>query len=156
MVFPDKSNTWVLVANAAFARVYRGPHHGVALTLIENFEHLASRQKDKNLVSGSLGRYKAKDVAGGAYAPRSDPKKNEFDQFARDIAEHLNKAHLANEFQELILIAPGHMQALIKNHCDKNLSHRIVKAVDKDYIQYNEAELNEVVTQLLKKVLPES
>jgi hypothetical protein len=54
------------------------------------------------------------------------------------------------------MIAPGHIQALIKNHGDKNLSRKIIKALDKDYIQYNENQLGEVLIKLFKKELPDS
>lgn len=138
--------TWIVIANASSAKIYtklKGDHQ---LSLIKEFEHPDSRKKASELMSDGVGRYKARDSATGTYSPRTEPKLVEAEHFAKQLADVLEHARKTNDFKSLILVAPSHFQALIKNHISDQLSSQIQETISKDYHDASLKELQDLFT----------
>ena len=95
-------NIWVLVANASEATLYetkslyKGP-----LTIVKQFSHNESRQKDEDLISDRFGNYHEKNSPGSAFE-RINPKKVESEKFAISLTESLKKGHAQHHYEKLI------------------------------------------------------
>lgn len=135
------SNTWILIANASEAHLYTSPKAKLLngsnkLSLVGNFAHPDSRKKATELVSDRFGH-----TLHGTYVESSEPQKVEADHFAQELAEKLEHGRVTNKFDELVIIAPGHFQSLLKHHASHRLSQMIERTVDRDYTHYPQREL---------------
>src|SRR5262249_37110282 len=102
-----KRETWLLVADAAEARLLRLDAAEGGLEVVEELQHVESRTKAGELLSDRQGRTFDSSHVGGRHAmePRTDPKAIERQRFARQLATALGRAAEAQRFQELVLVA---------------------------------------------------
>lgn len=136
---------WIIVANSSMARIF-SMNTAHKLILIKELNHPESRKKDSELMSGSLGRYKVRGGAGGGnFSSRTDPKKNEVDHLAKQLAELLEHGRTTNNFDHIILITPPAFQGLLNKHFNPHLLAKISKVIPKDYPNLNERELLDVL-----------
>ena len=113
--------SWILGANATEARFYMTPKakllNGEAtLKLVKEYKHPEGRQKSGDLVSDKPGNYKNPRVGHGTFAEPTDPKEHELDVFAKQLADELEAARIANHYQDLIIITPSHFDGLLNKH----------------------------------------
>ncbi len=132
---------WILVANASEARFYSSPKakllNGDAhLSEVTTCGHPESRMKGEELVSDRPGHN-----GHGTFVEPLEPKKIEADLFAKQLASTLETGRVANKFDEIILVAPGHFQNLLKQHSNQQLHNMINVAIDKDYTKVAAHEL---------------
>lgn len=137
--------TWILVANSTTARIY-SLNKINKLNLVTELNHPDGRKKDTELVSGELGRYKARSgAASGNFSSKSEPKKVEADNFAKEIAEVLDHGRRVNDFDSVVLISPPNFHGLLNKHLDTHLQQKISRVISKNYHAANEEELIEIV-----------
>jgi protein required for attachment to host cells len=126
-----EKRTWILVADASRARLFRGDRGKYAM--IEEFEHPESRASVRELVSDANGR-----KPGGGYghrpgvAPHTDPKDVEADKFAHLLAIHLEKGLHAQAYEALVLVAPPRFLGELKGQLTDQVQKRLTKSIQKD------------------------
>jgi protein required for attachment to host cells len=124
---------WVVTANAIACHIYHYDTHPAKLTLIKEMTHPENRLKKEDfLTSDKPGHYKSSASNRGAYAPRTDPKEVEFDNFARQIAKELDHGRVTNAYEKLIIISPSHMDGMILHHVDKHVKDMVMHNIQKD------------------------
>lgn len=130
---------WILVANSSTARILsnHGPKKG--LKQVAELDHPQSREKRLDLTSDRPGRVDNKGH--GSFVQQTDPKKNEADHFALEVAKHLEQGRVNNEFERLILIASNPFMGLLKNRLDTHVMDRVSETIEKDYTKANDKEL---------------
>jgi protein required for attachment to host cells len=135
------ANTWILVANAAQARLYanQGPNKGVEL--VGEYAHPASREKGSDLVSDRPGHNQGHGNGHGAYIPHTDPKQNAADHFARHLAGMLEEARTKDKYDRLILAASPSFHGLLRQHLTSGVSKMVTGSIDKDYTSSEAREL---------------
>ena len=139
--------TWILVANSAEANLYSSENlrtHDAKLVC--EFKHPDSRKKITDLVSDHLGHFKTDSGAHGAFT-KGDPKDNEAEHFALELAHELKAGHDQGKFKKLIVVAPGHFYAHISKHMHNNITD--ITHIVKDYTKYNLSKLNESLKEQL-------
>ena len=84
---------WVVVANAARARVLEVTGEAGVYTHRADLVHPESRQKGMALGTDRPGHVVSlgHNTGSSAYQPRTDPREREHDQFARELAATLNE-----------------------------------------------------------------
>jgi protein required for attachment to host cells len=135
------TTTWILVANAAAAKLYSndGPKKG--LRKIREFNHPASREKGSELVSDRPGHYQSHGNGHGAYVSGHTPKEVEAEHFALELCKELDHARTTNAYQRLILVsAPGFL-GLIKGHLSHHVKQLVSEMLEKDYTKIDEKAL---------------
>lgn len=135
------STTWILVANAARARLYENTGIGKGLKLLSEFLHPESRMKGSDLVSDRAGYVPG---VGNGHASRqqaTDPKQNEAEHFALEIARSLEHGRGQNKYGRLILVAGSPFLGILKARLSDQVSTLTTETVDKDYTSLNEREL---------------
>lgn len=132
---------WVVVTNSNFCRIYNYSKNPVQISLLKTIEHPESRLKDTDLISDRSGHYKTMSSTRGSYEQRTDPKKNEIDQFAHDIANELETARNNNACDQIIIIASPQMSGLLFQHFNKHLKKLIRNNIQKELLYTNQDEL---------------
>ena len=111
---------WLVVANAARARILVETGHPPAYVERVDLVHSASRQKGIALGSDRSGHTLGSGPAGAAYASRTDPRERERDRFAREIAALLNQGVTSGECHGLVLAASNPFLGHLKSHLGPN------------------------------------
>jgi len=139
------STTWILIANAAQAKLYAnlGPNKGVEL--VNEYVHPESREKGSELVSDRSGHNQGHGNGRGSYVPQTGPKQNAAEHFARDLAGMLDEGRSHGRYERLILAASSPFIGLLKQHLPLGVSKLITASVDRDYTGASERELPQLL-----------
>jgi protein required for attachment to host cells len=133
---------WLINANTNQCRIYDYQKKPAQITLIKELSNPAARLKASvDLTSDKPGHYQGMGSVRGAYSPHTDPKENEIDHFARDVARELDHGRNTNLYKEIILIAPPHMIGLLNLHTDKHVKELVIDSIHNDLIYMKDHEL---------------
>ncbi|MDA8383645.1 MAG: host attachment protein [Betaproteobacteria bacterium] len=134
--------TWILTANASTARLYSnlGPNKG--LQLVREFDHPESREKALNLVSDRPGHNQGHGNGHGSYVPATDPKSNEADRFAQELARELEQGRATNGYDRLILLASTPFIGMLNARLTERVRALVTERIEKDYTRATEKELS--------------
>jgi protein required for attachment to host cells len=127
-------NVWILVCDAAKARLFETRKGDPAWHAVELVTHEESRSKASELVSDHSGNRSSEggSVHHNALAPSSSPKDVEKDRFAHSLATTLDRALRAARFRKWVLVAPPHFVGLMKKELTSELEKHLMATVDKD------------------------
>lgn len=146
--------TWILVANAARARVLErraGDH-----TLLELADFVCP---PKNLImeatggdlTGAAGKGHGRTGhAGTQFEPQIEVKDKARALFARQLADYLNQGVTEQACQALVLIASSPMLGDLKPLLSSAAANVLERAVASDLTRYQHAELKERVERALQ------
>lgn len=95
---------WLVIANAARARVFERDEENGAMREIADPVHPASREKEATLGRHPPGRV-LKGAMSTAFEPRTEPRAREQSRFARELAQMIESAALARRMPGLVLMA---------------------------------------------------
>ncbi|WP_414653751.1 host attachment protein [Hyphomicrobium sp.] len=118
--------TWILVADAGRARVLEQLGRHTDLSLVEGFDLSHPIAKTSEIVRGGLPRT-FDSVGQGRHAiePRSDPRRLEKKEFAKDLAAKLHAACEKGAFDKLILIVPAQMMGDLRRALADDVKCRV-------------------------------
>ena len=131
------NTTWILVANAARARLFENTGIGKGLNLLSEFDHPQSRLKSADLVTDRAGFMQSTGNGQGAYQPSTDPKQNEATHFAHEIAQNLEHGRGQNKYERLILVAGAPFLGKLKSHLSHQTLALTSDTLEKDYTTSN-------------------
>jgi protein required for attachment to host cells len=106
---------------------------------VSEFNHPQSREKRMDLTSDRPGRVDGKGH--GAFVQQTDPKKNEADHFALEVARSLERGRVNNDYARLILVASNPFMGLLKNRLDSHVMEMVSETIEKDYTKSNDRDL---------------
>ena len=139
------SSSWVIVADGSRARIFEVGSSS-KLHEIETLAHPESRQHEQELTSDLPGR--AYDSSGeGRHAMGStvEPKQHEVETFAKQIADHLDKARTDNRLGKLVVIAAPGMLGELRKAFSAELSKLVLGEIDKDLTQHSVEDIQQHV-----------
>ena len=134
---------WVLAADNSRARIFQTTRRTVLEKEIESIVHPASRQQSQELYTDRPGRtvHPTSGDQRKAYAPSTDPKKYEVQQFAKALVEKINKAAMENKYEKIYIIAPPSFLGMLRAGMDNHTRERIKGEVDKNVTQLKMEEI---------------
>ena len=134
---------WVVVANAARARVLEVTGEAGVYTHRADLVHPESRQKGMALGTDRPGHVVSlgHNTGSSAYQPRTDPREREHDQFARELAATLNEGVAAGDCAGLVLVASNPFLGHLKSHLREQANKRLLRTVASDYTTLQDDEL---------------
>jgi protein required for attachment to host cells len=141
--------TFVLVADASRARLFRRDVGTGRLDLVEELEHPLSRARNRDLMADKPGRA---FTSGGMSSARSgieyrtDPQQVEAEKFARELGDKLAASFDAHAFDALVIAAPPKFLGLLRHALATHTDHvgrAVTDWVEKDYTNLDERELGE-------------
>lgn len=135
---------WVVVANAARARVLAETGETGRYEHRADLVHPGSRQKGVDLGDDRPGQLEGGGRGvGGSFQPRTDPREHEREQFAREVAALLNEGIAAGQCAGLVLVASDPFLGHLKAHLGAQANKLLLRTVASDYTALNERELAE-------------
>lgn len=138
----NTATTWILVGNASQAKLYESHNIGRELRLLESFHHPESRNKGLDLVTDRDGSYQSNNGQGhGAFVASTEPKQVEIERFTKELADKLESARVANQYDRLVLIMPPHCHGMLNKACNNLVLDKVIHHIDKDYTQLKDQEL---------------
>jgi protein required for attachment to host cells len=109
-----KKETWLLVANSSLARIFKIENRN-SLVELKVLEHPESRLHNRDLVSDKDGRgFESMGPTRHAIEPPTSPKHQEFETFAKELANYLEEARVKGEFDRLYLAASPTFLGLLR------------------------------------------
>ncbi len=141
--------TWILVADSTRARIFTADTPSSELQEIEGLTHNEGRLHDRELTTDLPGRIKSSDGSGHALEQPTDPKKHEADNFAHQLAQHLETAHNANQFKRLLIVANPTFLGLLRNCLSEQIKKQICFELDKNFTLESPAEIRKHLPEFL-------
>lgn len=128
--------TWILVADAARARLFcvdrpRGP-----LEELADFANPAERLPEHELGADDPGRVRGPGGTQHAYGRDEGLRMQEERRFAQDLAKHLRAAREQGRFRRLYLVAAPQMLGILREVLDEHTSALVVASFDKDLVRH--------------------
>lgn len=128
-----RRETWVLVTDAADARLFRADRSDGRLELLREERNERGRAKGRDLLADRPGRTFDSSGLGGRHAmePDTDPRRVERHRFALHLAAELDTAASAGKYDALVIVAPpamiGELRGALSSHVTERLEHEIAK-----------------------------
>ena len=134
---------WLVVANAARARVLEETAKTGAYRHRTDMVHVQSRQKGCELESDRAGHVLGgtHTPGGAAYEPRTDVREREHRRFAQQLAAVLDAGVASGECAGLVLVASNPFLGQLKAHLGEQSRRAILRTVPSDYTSLREDEL---------------
>ncbi|MGE3850526.1 MAG: host attachment protein [Planctomycetota bacterium] len=144
-------NQWIVVADAARARVLGRDDNG--LTLLHEYEHPESRLHTVDL---DTGEGSAVTSGGPGHQPhmvgvgsRVPAHEQEAQRFAHELVRMLEDAHNRGQFGNVVLVAPAHFLGQIRKMLAPTVGRCVSTSFDKDLTRLHLPELLKHVDMLL-------
>ena len=139
-----------VIADGGHARFVK-PAADNALHTVEALDAVTAHQRSRDLGSDRPGRtHESATTARHALAPRHDPHELEKSRFARLVAEKVNETCAAGGFTELILVAPPHILAEMRDALDSAAAALVVDTLGKDLVKVPDHELYPHLSQWVR------
>ncbi len=134
---------WLVVANAAKARVLEESAKPGAYAHLADLVHPQSRQKGTELSSDRPGHVNSlgQRSGGTSYPSRTDVREREHDRFAHEVAAAVNDGVAAGQCAGLVLVASNPFLGQVKAHLSEQAHKVLLRCVASDYTALRDAEL---------------
>lgn len=141
-------STWILIANGSEARLFETESYPKSLSLLQEFQHAESREKNSELASDKAGHYQGDASSGsgftqGSFNEATDPKEYEMERFAAELAEFLDSGRKTNKFAHLMIASSPKFHGLLNKKLNSPLEKMVDKHINKDFTSLRETELLE-------------
>jgi protein required for attachment to host cells len=134
--------TWILIADAAHARVLETRGIGKSLIAVPDFEMSADLPRSHDLGTDRPARtHESVGKTRHAIEPRNDPHRQLKHEFAARVAERLDAAAAARSFDRLLIAAPPAMLGDLRQALHKQTQDRIAAEVPKDLVRTADRDL---------------
>src|SRR4030081_955630 len=133
--------TWILLADAASARLYVSSERPGDWTLLRQLEHAESRMRPSELLSDKPGRVKQSTGSRAALEPPTPRKKVEAERFARELAEVLDEGVVSAACERLVLVAPPAFLGVLRDKLPRRVAERVSDVIEKDYLHLDQPTL---------------
>lgn len=145
------AETWVLVADAARARLLRADRAERRFHLLREETHDAGRAKAGEIMADRPGRSLDSSRTGARHAmePDTDPRRVEQHRFAALIARALAAAEASGRFDELVLVAEPRMLGELRQALPERVAARVSREIGKDLAGLDAPELEGRLAGLL-------
>ena len=139
------ARTWILVADATYARIFEINEDSRRWELVQEFQHLESREQGQDLIGNRPNKAQHLMEMAGKKDNPVERKLQEATRFAQELVAHLDKQIATNSFDQLVLVAPPKMLGALREKLSNQLKRLVVAEVDKDYSHMPPAEMEERV-----------
>lgn len=124
---------WIVVTNAALARIFSRKSAIEPLVPVATLTHAQSRLRAGALAADRAGRQAADNSHGvNQFESRSDPHRKEHQRFAREIAQQLDEALAAGKFGSLLIFSSNPFIGELRAQLSHAVSERVQTLLDRD------------------------
>ena len=146
------SDFWVVVADATKARFFRGSSPNTPLEEFHDLVNEEGRGDEHDLVTDKEGRFH--DDQGGTRkgSPRSSTepsaKEHSVDEFAKSIADFLDRKSSQNAFEHLSILAEPKVLGRLRKTVASHTREKILEEVTKNLTKADEETIREHLERL--------
>ncbi len=139
---PKTKRTWVMVADAARARLFMSDGQDVQPIDGATFDNPAAHGFSRDLRSDKPGRT-IESVGGAHHAqePKHDPHREAKAAFARRVADYVEQGARDGKFDNLVMVAPPQMLGDLRGALGHHAAARLAGTAPKDLMKVPTAEL---------------
>ncbi|MCC2111251.1 MAG: host attachment protein [Hyphomicrobiales bacterium] len=125
--------TWVVIADGARARIYRNDGPGKGLEAMPDLSMTGDRRKEREIMADKPGRsFDSHGQGRHSMEPTTDPREILERQFLGELAETLQSAASAGEFDRLVLAAAPRALGELREMMPRAVADRISAEIAKD------------------------
>jgi protein required for attachment to host cells len=136
------SKTWILVADAARARLFEMPKKGANMTEIACFTHPNGRSPGQHPDHGRLTRtQESANSARHAIEPHTSLRDKHAMQFADLLRDTIVRGRIENQYEHLVLMAPPRFLGVLHDRLDDKTLKCVVGEVGNDLLALSPTEL---------------
>ena len=141
---------WILIADAARAKLYSTKGYRHPLQLVRQVEHPEGRAKPQELVTDDAGKYSRTGRTGmpSTWATSNPPDVVEEQRFAHQLAEILETGLAKREYDSAAIVAPAKMLGFLRLAASPQVHKHLAKTIAKDLTIVKERELPEQLASL--------
>ncbi len=145
------ATTWVLVADAARARLFRAHDEQFeSMQHLKTWNHAEGRLHEGDLVTGSEGaKHGGKDDSQRSTGPQVSATDHEEDVFAKALAEQMRDGRVSHDYDQLVLVAAPRFLGKLRETLDEPTRKVVSHSLDKDYSKHPAEEISELVKKAL-------
>jgi protein required for attachment to host cells len=136
---------WLVVANAARARVLEETNRAGRYTHVADLVHPESRLKGEQLAGDRPGHVhvegKGYGLGSTSYTPRTDPREHEHDRFAREVAHAVNDGVMHGRCAGVTLVASDPFLGDLRSHLNAQSRKAVLRILSSDYTALRDDEL---------------
>lgn len=148
-----KTEIWVLLADAARARLVRHPEHAgnMEQAPVETiFEVSAEHRPLRDIMADAPGRsFASIGARRSAMEYHADPVRDETRRFALSLLSDLEARRGAGDFDQLVICAPPRMLGLLRELMPTGLASVVRAQVAKDFTKLPALKLREQLRRLI-------
>lgn len=145
--------TWFVLTDGSRARFVTRDAEEPGYHIVAEYDSAAARVPTREIMSDRPGRVQESGSSGHhAVDARHDAHRERKDSFARDVADHLNKAAAAGAVDALVLYAPPRTLAVLRTALDGAARGKVKAEVDKDLTKAPLADLPRHFAELTKPI----
>lgn len=142
----------IVVADSTRARIFTVDSARSPLNEIETMAHPEGRIHEQNMVSDLPGKDSGKGGGGDhAYQEKIEPRKQEMIEFAKRIANYLDRKRKANQLKKLVIIAAPAFLGELRTHLSTETSEKIVFELDKNLAHHGEEDIRKHLSKFLSQ-----
>jgi len=135
------SKLWIVVADQSKARFFTTASPRGALLEVGALEHAVARERARTLTSDRPGRsFDSAGIGRHAMSTSVEPREQETIRFAKQVAEHLSKAHHEGRCNQLLLVAGPDFLGRLREQFKTTPEIRITE-IEKNLGQYTPQEI---------------
>jgi protein required for attachment to host cells len=124
------TKTWILIADAAQARLFEASGNGEHWTQLESFDNPEGRAQSRAFHSEASGGLQTDE--GTYFRSAMEPlsiKKVESQRFARELSQRLDRGN----FARLIIVAPPEFLGMLRKELSSGVKAKLLDSIAKDY-----------------------
>lgn len=124
--------TWILVADAAKARIFQQSSPKDPADELHTLVHPAARVRNSALTSDSPGAQGNGGSGTHGMEEKVSPREAEDQRFAREIIDQVRQALNENRIRQFYMAAPPHFLGLLRGAMDNRVSKALAGDLDKN------------------------
>jgi protein required for attachment to host cells len=144
------SETWILVAQRAQAKIYEHSKKKDELKLLHEVDHPEGRLQNKDIDADRPARNRSAGSGKfSVYAREQEAKEHVSEVFAKKLTEMLDKSQTQNKFANLILVAEPHFLGLLRQNLKPPVAAKVCQTVNKDVAHFSDHELKQKLHEIV-------
>ncbi|MDT8450810.1 MAG: host attachment protein [Wenzhouxiangellaceae bacterium] len=142
------TDIWVLAADSTEARLFTREKSRSRLVEQQDWLHPESRLPGRDLEQDRQGKTFASHGYGQSdMQKRTEPKKREAADFARELTDFLNAARARGEFEALQIVAEPTFLGLLRERLDEHTREMVARAVARNLTRRSPETIAEALDQ---------
>jgi len=143
---------WIVIGDAAQARILARRAAKSSLTRIDTLSHAQSRAHEGDLRTGGKGEVHDQNGAGLHQSdPQTTTAEKHADIFAKQVVERLKAGLNDNAFDDLVIAAAPSFLGRLREHMDNPLNKSVAHTIDKNWMQHDDSRIQKLLDDQLDR-----